>query len=92
MSFAVSTAHYPDPKGRVFFNIRSKFKTAKTEIIKENFEKLAYKREVSFGKFLGLFRVALIGKLAGADLFETMKLVGKEAVLKRLLNLSNLIS
>jgi len=64
----------------------------KTEIIKENLEELAYKRGVSFGKFLGLFRVALIGKLAGADLFETMKLIGKETVLKRLLNLSGLIS
>ena len=64
----------------------------KTEIIKENLEELAHKRDVSFGKFLGLFRVALIGKLAGADLFETMKLIGKETVLKRLLNLSDLIS
>ena len=64
----------------------------KTEIIKENLEELAYKRGVSFGKFLGLLRVALIGKLAGADLFETMKLIGKKTVLKRLLNLSGLIS
>ena len=63
----------------------------KTEIIKEKFGELAYKREISFGKFLGLFRVALIGKLVGADLFETMRLLGKKTVLKRILFLSNYI-
>lgn len=72
-------------------NIITKSDFNKTETIKENFKNLASSREVGFGKFLGLFRVALIGNLTGADLFETMKLLGKETVLKRVLNLSELI-
>ena len=38
----------------------------------------------SFGKILGLVRLAIIGELSGADLFQTMELIGKVSSLKRL--------
>ena len=59
--------------------------------IKKTLEDFAGKKEIGFGKLLGLLRISLVGKLAGADLFEIMKLLGKKTVLKRLLFLSNYI-
>ena len=64
---------------------------SKSSIIKKTLEDFAGKKEIGFGKLLGLLRISLVGKLAGADLFETMKLLGKKTVLKRLLFLSNYI-
>ena len=64
---------------------------SKTSIIKKTLEDFASKKEIGFGKLLGLLRISLVGKLTGADLFETMKLLGKKTVLKRLLFLSNYI-
>ena len=41
-------------------------------------------REIGLGKLMAPLRIALCGVLQGPDLFKTMELVGKEAVLRRI--------
>ena len=39
---------------------------------------------LSFGKILGLIRLAIVGKLSGADLFMTLEIIGKKNAIKRI--------
>lgn len=52
--------------------------------IKKNLENYIEVSGLSFGKVLGLVRVAIVGELSGADLFQTMELIEKTSSIKRL--------
>ena len=39
---------------------------------------------LNFGKVLGLVRLAVVGKLSGADLFMTLEIIGKNSAIKRI--------
>ena len=70
--------------------INKKKKRKKEEIKKDNSQLkeslLAWAKENSFpiGTLMQCFRLALVGKLTGPDLFEICNLLGKELSLKRI--------
>ena len=60
--------------------------------IKKALEKFVEKSGLGFGKVLGLVRLAIIGELSGADLFDTMSLIEKDACIERIEKLANSIN
>ena len=66
-------------------------KTFSSEEIKKVLENFAKDSELSFGKVLGLIRLAIIGELSGVDLFETIKLIGKENSVARIRDLTSFL-
>ncbi|MEM9000942.1 MAG: glutamate--tRNA ligase [Bacteroidota bacterium] len=44
---------------------------------------------LSFGAVMGPLRLGLVGDLKGPDLFDIMEMIGKDACLKRLINIQN---
>ena len=57
------------------------FKAKEIKIAIERFTKSS---GLSFGKILGLIRLAIVGKLSGADLFMTLEIIGKKSAIKRI--------
>ena len=43
-------------------------------------------KEIGFGKVMQPLRLSLVGKLAGPDLFEIMRMIGKDATIERIEN------
>jgi glutamyl-tRNA synthetase len=57
------------------------FKAKEIKISLEHFTKTS---GLNFGKVLGLVRLAVVGKLSGADLFMTLEIIGKNSAIKRI--------
>ncbi|WP_028891629.1 glutamate--tRNA ligase [Tenacibaculum sp. 47A_GOM-205m] len=49
-------------------------------------------KEIGFGKVMQPLRLSLVGKLAGPDLFDIMKMIGKETTITRIQNAINVLS
>ena len=64
------------------------FKSAQIKLDIENYAK---RRNLGFGKVLGLIRLAIVGELSGPDLFETIEIVGQTASIKRIKALANFL-
>ena len=62
-----------------------------SEEIKKAFESFVGNSNLGFGKVLGLVRLAIIGELSGADLFETIELIGKESSVIRIKALASFL-
>ena len=60
--------------------------------IKKTLENYIEKSGLGFGKVLGLVRLAIVGELSGADLFDTMSLIEKDACIERIEKLANSIN
>ena len=60
--------------------------------IKKALEKFVGKYGLGFGKVLGLVRLAIIGELSGADLFDTMSLIEKDVCIERIEKLASSIN
>tara|TARA_B100000768_G_C11277755_1_gene376824 strand:- start:315 stop:1820 length:1506 start_codon:yes stop_codon:yes gene_type:complete len=60
--------------------------------IKKTLENYVEKSGLGFGKVLGLVRLAIVGELSGADLFDTMSLIEKDACIERIEKLANSIN
>ena len=56
----------------------------KAEILKSHLEEVITQQEVGFGKLMMPLRIAVTGLGFGPDLFTSMELLGKEAVLRRI--------
>ena len=67
-------------------------KQNKTEEFRENLKIWAKENSLPFGSIMQSFRVALVGKLSGPDLFEICSLLGKEVSLKRVNDLIDYIN
>ncbi len=52
--------------------------------IKKTLLAWAEENEISIGIIMQTFRIALIGKLTGPDLFKVVDILGKDVVLKRI--------
>ena len=63
----------------------------KSTRIKLDIENYAKRRNLGFGKILGLIRLAIVGELSGPDLFETIEIVGQTASIKRIKALANFL-
>ncbi len=50
------------------------------------------KNSLPFGKVLGLIRIAIVGELSGANLFEIIEILEKEEAIKRVEALANYLS
>ena len=57
--------------------------------IKKSLEAYISENNWSFGKALGLLRLAMVGELSGPDLFSLLQELGKETSQKRINNLIN---
>ena len=64
-----------------FFKTISSFNSI---ALKTSLEKIIFEKEWSFGKTLGLLRLAMVGELSGPDLFSLMQELKKEACTKRI--------
>ena len=64
-----------------FFKTISSFNSI---ALKTSLEKIIFEKEWSFGKTLGLLRLAMVGELSGPDLFSLMQELKKEACAKRI--------
>ena len=60
--------------------------------VKLDVENYVKKRDLGFGKVLGLIRLAIVGELAGPDLFETIEIVGQTVSIKRIKVLANFLA
>jgi glutamyl-tRNA synthetase len=67
-----------------FFKTISNFNSI---ALKDSLEKIIFKKEWSFGKTLGLLRLAMVGELSGPDLFSLMQELKKETCIKRIATL-----
>ena len=67
--------------GADFFKTISSFNSI---ALKTSLEKIIFEKEWSFGKTLGLLRLAMVGELSGPDLFSLMQELKKEACTKRI--------
>jgi glutamyl-tRNA synthetase len=59
--------------------------------IQNTLENSAKDSSLVFGKVLGLIRLAIIGELSGADLFQTIELIGKKNSVKRIKDLASFL-
>tara|TARA_B100001059_G_scaffold168523_1_gene168305 strand:- start:22 stop:1530 length:1509 start_codon:yes stop_codon:yes gene_type:complete len=59
--------------------------------IQNTLENSAKDSGLVFGKVLGLIRLAIIGELSGADLFQTIELIGKKISIKRIKDLASFL-
>ena len=55
-------------------------------------EALVKEKELVFGKVLGLFRLSIVGKLSGPDLFEVVSIIGKQEAIERLHSLKDCLN
>lgn len=51
--------------------------------LQNNFKKWIAEKDISFGKIMAPLRLCLVGKLAGADLFQLMSFLGADVVASR---------
>ncbi len=61
-----------------------KVKSWKAKILEDLFRKIVEDKKYHLGKFFMATRIAITGKFATPPLFETMEVLGKEKVIKRL--------
>jgi len=57
--------------------------------LKADVEVFAKDMSLSFGKVLGLIRIAIVGELSGAGLFEIVEIIEKTEAIKRVEALAN---
>jgi glutamyl-tRNA synthetase len=72
-------------------NLFVELKVFDSKNIKNTLENSAKDSSLIFGKVLGLIRLAIIGELSGADLFQTMELIGKKNSVKRISDLASFL-
>ena len=69
----------------------SDLKVFNSKNIQNTLENSAKDSSLVFGKVLGLIRLAIIGELSGADLFQTIELIGKKNSVKRIKDLASFL-
>jgi glutamyl-tRNA synthetase len=72
-------------------NLFVELKVFDSKNIKNTLENSAKDSGLVFGKVLGLVRLAIIGELSGADLFQTIELIGKKNSVKRIGDLASFL-